>query len=408
MVKILHFATLVALTLVATITPAAAQMDIEMSSRLRGNSSRSISSMFRDSVRMQANAKAEYYSQARERHERKALRKERNLISVEGGIQGALTNLSDSWIATSGGDNSITLLGWFNVKHVYTKNLFTLSSDFSTKFGYYRVVLESTNADGGVDRNSTWFKNTDEFQISTTPAFKISNNWSYGATIRFRSQFAKGYVSSGSQESYNLKSTFLSPGYLDVSGGLIYTSPSEKFPIKVNFSPLAMSAVYVRSLEVRENAEYDYLDPSVTESLGYVEPYGVNPTKSSKYEGGSSIQIDFERSFGKGDFLRYTTSLFSFYGWMAQIMSGNVYSNYDEFKAAEEAWNNAAADEKGIQPMLSILPTVRWENKIDIKAAKYLTTTLSFQLYYNRAQHLKVQHQTLLSVGLSYNFANKK
>lgn len=383
-------------------------MDIETSSRIRGGASRSIGSMFRDSVRLQANAQAKYYSQAEERHEKKVIRKERNVITGEGGIQGAVTNLSDSWIATSGGDNSVTLLGWFNIKHVYTKNLFTLSSDFSTKFGYYRVVLESTNADGGIDRDPTWFKNTDEFQITTTPAFKISNNWSYGATIRFRSQFAKGYVSSASQESYSLKSTFLSPGYLDVSGGLIYTSPNEKFPIKVNFSPLAMSAVYVRSLEVRQNAEYDYLDPSVTESLGYVEPYGVNPTKTSKYEGGSSIQIDFERAFGKNDFLKYTTSLYSFYGWMAQIMSDNVYSDYNEFKAAEEVWNNADADNKGVQPMLSIMPTIRWENKVDIKASKYLTTTLSFQMYYNRAQHLKIQHQTLLSVGLSYSFANKR
>ena len=50
---------------------------------------------------------------------------------------------------------------------------------------------------------------------------------------------------------------------------------------------------------------------------------------------------------------------------------------------------------------------MRWENTIDIKATKYLSTTLSFQLYYNRAQNVSVQTRTLLSVGLSYTFKNK-
>lgn len=59
------------------------------------------------------------------------------------------------------------------------------------------------------------------------------------------------------------------------------------------------------------------------------------------------------------------------------------------------------------KPRLPIHPTVRWENTIDIKATKYLSTTLSFQLYYNRAQNVSVQTRTLLSVGLSYTFKNK-
>lgn len=52
-------------------------------------------------------------------------------------------------------------------------------------------------------------------------------------------------------------------------------------------------------------------------------------------------------------------------------------------------------------------PTVRWENTIDIKATKYLSTTFNFQLYYNRAQNYDIQTQLLLSVGLTYTFKNK-
>ena len=42
---------------------------------------------------------------------------------------------------------------------------------------------------------------------------------------------------------------------------------------------------------------------------------------------------------------------------------------------------------------LPIHPIARWENTLDIKATKYLSTTLSFQLYYNRAQNVDVQTQ---------------
>ena len=59
------------------------------------------------------------------------------------------------------------------------------------------------------------------------------------------------------------------------------------------------------------------------------------------------------------------------------------------------------------KPRLPIHPIVRWENTIDIKATKYLTTTFNFQLYYNRAQNYDIQTQLLLSVGLTYTFKNK-
>ena len=51
---------------------------------------------------------------------------------------------------------------------------------------------------------------------------------------------------------------------------------------------------------------------------------------------------------------------------------------------------------------------MRWENTLEIKATKYLSTKVSFQLYYNRAQNVDVQTRTLLSVGLTYTFKNKE
>ncbi len=392
-----HFLSL--LLALTTCLTASAQMEID---DLAG-SDRKKAVSFADSIRQQSIKGGEYYSRNQYRYERAQIRKERNNLEISGGLQGSLTNLNEPWIETSGGDNTVTLLSTLYLKHIFTKDLFSLQTTMSAKFGYYRMMLETELDDGDIESNPVWYKNQDEFQMEVTPSIKISKNWSYGASVKFRTQFAKGYVSSASQEGYNLKSDFMSPGYLDISGGMIYNCPSEKYPVTVTVSPVAMSAVYVTNSEVKENAQYAYKDPEVT-TESYVKPYGVDPYSSSKYEGGSSIQIDFDRKFGKNDFLRYTTTIYSFYGWMTQVSQKNIYGDVDEYEAALEEWE---VDKDEIEPMLSIHPTVRWENKLQIQASKLLSTTLNFQIYYNRAQCTKVQTQTLLSVGLAYTFKNK-
>ena len=54
-----------------------------------------------------------------------------------------------------------------------------------------------------------------------------------------------------------------------------------------------------------------------------------------------------------------------------------------------------------------VVPTLRWENTIDIKATKHISTQIYFQLYYNKAEYLKLQVSSMLSVGLTYTFKNK-
>ncbi len=355
---------------------------------------------FDDKVNQQSFT-VDYFSRAQHRYERSLVRHERNKITVESALQGGLTNLSESWIETSGGDNSVTILASIYFKHIFTKNLFSIETQMNSKFGYYHVVLDEELDSGAVVRNPVWYKNQDEFWLSVTPSYKITDLWSYGATVKFRSQFAKGYVSSSKQEDYHLKSDFMAPGYLDVSGGVIYTSPKEQFPIVVSISPLALSATYVKNQEVQKNAQYTYLEHTEANDDGYVETYGVSPYSTSKYEGGSSIQIEFSKGYGKNEFFKYTTTLYTFYGWMAQLTSKNIYSDIHAYEDALEEWED---DSDSYQPILTIHPTVRWENQVTIKATELIATTLNFQLYYNRAQNLKVQSQTLLSVGLSYTF----
>ncbi|MCI7308495.1 DUF3078 domain-containing protein [Alistipes senegalensis] len=329
----------------------------------------------------------DYFSLARYKAERAAIRKERNYLEFGGGLQGALTSYNDPWIATSGGDNSIALVATFNLKHIFTKDLFTIETKFNAKLGYNRMKVTVDDKEEGI-----WFKNQDEFEISTAPSFKMTKNWSYGVIAKFRSQFVNGYKSRTEQEEKDLKSKFMTPAYLDISLGITYKSPKEKFPITVNMSPLALNATFAESDLIRKDNGF---------------AYGIeDPDKTSKYEGGSSVQIDFDRTFGKTGYLRYRTMLYGFYGWISDIGQRNKISDYSKYLEAFKKWN---AGDKNIKdkPRLPIHPIVRWTNTIDIKATKFLSTTLSFELYYNRAQNVDVQTKTLLSVGLTYTFKNK-
>lgn len=376
---------LFAALLSASASPVLAQISVEEVDAQEQNVS------FRDEMKS-IPVSTEYFNRARYRAERAAVRKERNYLEISSGLQGTLTSYNDPWVEVSGGDNSIALTAVFNLKHTFTKNLFSIENKVTAKLGYNRMKVEITNDNGDTESNGIWFKNQDEFEISTAPSFKMSKNWSYGAIAKFRSQFVNGYVSRTQQERSDRKSSFMTPGYLDVSLGFTYKSPKEKFPITVNLSPIALNATFAENYLIRKENGYTY---------------GIeDPDHTSKYEGGSSVQIDFDRTFGKSEFLRYRTMLYSFYGWISDIGQANKYSKYSEYRAAYEEW---AAGDQNIKdkPRLPIHPIVRWTNTIDIKATKYLSTTLSFELYYNRAQNVDVQTKTLLSVGLSYTFKNK-
>ncbi len=349
-----------------------------------------------------ATVRSEYHSHARARAEYLARRKERNTLSISGGIQGSSTSLNDAWIETSGGDNTIAILGSFDLDHKFTYEDFSLTSKILARFGYNRIMVDGTDDDGNANSTPIWFKYQDEIFLSTAPSIKLSNIWSYGASVTFRSQFANGYVSRTQQESIHLKSKFLAPGYLDISGGMTYSLPSEKWPFKFTLSPLAMSATYVSSEAVRLN----YLN-EFGEHIGsevYSEPYGVSPYVSSRYEGGSAIQVDFQRYLDKQQMVEYITSVYSFYGWITQVGSKNSYRKYDEYTAALDIWND---DQSTLKPTLSVHPTLRWDNTLKINAMKYLATTINFRMYYSRTQNIGLQCQTLVNVGVVYTFKNK-
>lgn len=328
---------------------------------------------FENDMKVQA-LDAGYVSEAKLRADRIAKRKEHNTVDFSANLHGSLTAYSKSWQAS--GDNTVTVLASLNFKHVYNKGRFTLTNTATAKFGYNNMKMELQDKQRGV-----WFKNVDEIAIATSPQWALVKDWSYGANVKFRTQFAPGYSARGDKQlgAYRI-SNFMTPGYLDASVGFTYILPSERFPLKVNLAPIAMSATYVD-------------DPAVFWELKDGVPtqkdkaYGVPFGQTSKYEGGLSVQLDFDKSWGKNGWLRYRTTAYSFYGWVTDLSS---------YKKAED---------KSVYE--HVVPTLRWENTIDIKATKYISTQIYFQLYYNKAEYHALQVSSMLSVGLTYTFKNK-
>lgn len=389
------------LLLLAFLSPLAATAQISLS---RGPISTDRAIIYQEEIATQDSVGSEYYSAAKAKADKIALRKSKNTLEISTGLSGTINALNDAWLETSGGDNTIATASSFSLKHKYTKESFSLESSISAKFGYYKVNVEKTDAEGTTYEEGVWYKNQDEFTLSMSPSIAMTKNWAYSATVSLKSQFAKGFVSSSSQEDINLKSSFMSPGYLTMSVGVNYQCPLEKFPIKVTMSPLALNGIFVTNDLVRTNALYGYSDHD-EDNWSYTDPYGISPYQNSKFEGGSSVQLDFDRTFGKKATFRYVTSLYSFYGWISNVSYSNVYKDYSLYEDAIEEWEDDGS--LGVKPVYAVTPTVRWTNSLQIKATDYITTTVSYELYYDRAQNTAIQTKTILSLGLSYTFKNK-
>ena len=337
---------------------------------------------FANEVKTEKEAPA-FKSEAQIKAEKAAIRKERNTIEFNATLNGSLAHFNDKWLSVNGNTNSLTGIGNVLFTHTYTKDKFTIGTKVTGKLGY---AYNFTNNEAA----STISKSQDEWFIQTSPAYVISKSWNVGGSLSLRSQFANGWNSTDKIER-KLTSSGFAPAYLIASLGVTYVCQNAKFPIKINIAPLSMNATYVTSELVRDFYYNEKFGETALADADKNTPYVYGLTLANgnqRYEGGSSIQVDFDKTFGKKGVFRYRTTLYSFYGWINEV------AQQSDSKKTGVVYE-------------SIAPTVRWENTIDIKATKYFSTQFYFQLYYNKAQNKNIQTQTVLGVGLAYTFKNK-
>jgi len=323
----------------------------------------------------------DYFSRARYRAQRKALVKQRNTLEIGASVTGNMTRFNEHWKA--GGDNTVNVFGSIWCYHTFKKNRFTLTTKLDMKYGQNFIKEEDIR----------WFKNQDEFKIQTSAGWAIGTegwrrNWSYNVSAQFRSQFDEGYKSRATQKAGTLLSDFLSPGYFNLSVGMKYTSPDKRLPFVVSISPVAGDVTIAENENLRKSYGMK-VKRTVTAPDGTQTPVYY----SSKFSGGSSVQVDFDRTFyansrkdggkNKKEIFRYRTTIFAFYGWMTNL------------------------SEKRDPDYKELMPTVRWDNTIDVKATKFLSMQFTYQMFYDKVQIDKLQMKYYLSIGLSYKFKNK-
>lgn len=337
------------------------------------------------------------YSEARERLERLRIRKERNTLEITMKLQGTMTSYNDAWTDTKGGDNAVSVLGSFNLVHTYKKDKFSNNTQVSAKYGYNRLRVDTENG----DREGVWFKNIDEFWLQVQPKLAVNNKWSYTMMFKFKSQFSNSYLSRTQQTDDDVITGFLAPGNMDFSVGMDFSSQNAKFPIKISLFPLSGNGVIANNSLVER-----YYRNKDAKSW-----FGVDIDKNFLFTGGSSVKLEFKRSWGKDNWFTYDSNLFCYYGWITNVSTLTKIRDYEDYLTALEQWEASGSPEElkpAAVPRHEMLhPTVDWRNSFKIKASKHFETEVTVNMLYDKAQNSAVMLKSYISLGLTYTFKNK-
>jgi hypothetical protein len=300
--------------------------------------------------------------------------KERNLVDTKITLTGTATQFNKSWATNN--QNSVSALIVAYYYHTYAKDRFTGQFKFDGQYGMN--FLEDA-----------WFKNQDQLKFYYLASWKIKEqgwgrDWAYSFSTHFGTQFTEGFKS---RSEHTLWSNFMAPANLNAGLGITYTSPDNKWPFVVTLSPISGNVLFVMD---------GRLDNERRQKLGIPVTYAPEDTdhlhpiyKNYKAEGGSNLNVSFDRTFklgkNKGLALRYRTTLGSFYGWITQVSKRKLEGEPDDV----------------------IKPTLNWANTINFDPLRFLTLQFTHTMVYDRSQVDKMQMQYFISIGVTYGYKNK-
>jgi hypothetical protein len=233
-----------------------------------------------------------------------------------------------------------------------------------------------------------WFKSQDRLKLYYLASWSIKKegvlkNWAWSFTTTFLSQFSEGFKGRSLAERRIPWSNFMAPGTLNAGLGLTYTSPNPRLPFVVTMNPISGNALFVLDDRLSDDRRVQLGIPVARDA----EARLIN----HKLEGGSTLDVDFNRTFAfgkeKGFTLQYNTTLTSFYGWITHV-------------SRRDPIGDAPAPAK-------ILPTLNWTNSLTVNPLKFLGLEFRTTMKYDRSQIDKVQMQYYLRVALTYRYLNK-
>ena len=314
---------------------------------------------------------AHVLNEAEVRMLRKADWRAKNNVDFRVSLNGMVTQFNKSWITNNQNSVASELAAYYY--HIYTRDKYTSTFKFDGIYGMNYI-------------DDIWFKNQDQLKLYYLMSWKMRDkgalrHWAYSFEGSFTSQFAEGYKSRTEKE---LWSNFMAPGSVNVGAGLTYTSPNAKLPFIVTINPVSGNGLFVLD---------DRIGDERRGKLGIANARDVNGRLiRRKIEGGSSVNVAFNRTFAFGDnsrvTLQYITTMSSFYGWMTQVA------------------RHETAIEGAVAPA-AIIPTLGWANTFILSPLKFLTMEFRTTTLYDRSQVDKVQMQYYLRVGLTYRYKNR-
>jgi hypothetical protein len=204
-------------------------------------------------------------------------------------------------------------------------------------------------------------KSDDRIYAVSKYGYDLGKKWYLTTLFNFRSQFAPGYNYTSENERV-LTSNWLAPAYILLSLGMDY-KPNDNF--SVFLSPITAREVLVHN-----------------DSLASVGAFGVDSGKTSRFELGAYVSVNYTANLSKTSIYKTTLDLFSNYLHNPQNIS--VY------------WTNILAVK--VTRLISMNLTVNMIYDNDIKSTNSDGT----------AGGPKIQLQEVMGIGLAYKFDNKK
>lgn len=258
-------------------------------------------------------------------------------------LQFSQAYVSPNWY--QGGNNNLNILADinYNVKlnQAYHPNLL-----FETTM-QYKLGVNNAPDDPVRDYNIS----DDLLQITSTFGVKAAKRWYYSLTGVFKTQMVNSYTSG----TWDMKSSFLSPGELTIGLGMTYNYANAKKTLTFDASIAPLSY----DLKTCINTKMD-------ETI-----YGIEQGRK------------FVQSFGSSAELRFFWQICSNISYTSRVF---VFSNYKSLQAD-------------------------WENRFLFSISRFFTTQLYCNLRYDTSapeyndKWKKLQVKEILSIGFSYKFS---
>ncbi len=205
-------------------------------------------------------------------------------------------------------------------------------------------------------------KNEDKIELNSKFGYQAFGKVFYSALINFRSQFDMGFIYPNDSTHIQV-SQFMAPGYLSISIGMDY-KPVDFFSLYI--SPATGKFTFISRQNLANKGAFG-VEPAVLEN-GEVIKNG----KKVRAEFGASLSTRIQKDI---------------------VKNVNVSSKLVLF-------NNYTDKDKDNRKNIDVI----WEVMVNIKAGKFLTTTIMTNLIYDQNVIAKNQFKEVLGVGFSYKF----